>query len=234
MAIGNARRPLDTLGEFFSWRKDKDGRYRECSESYAEAAGVDSPEAIIGKTDFQLAWRKIAHLFVEDDAALLKGIRPSRLFSQEKEISAYGPMDILVSERPVFDRTGQIVGVSGHFQNITGHVLVPANADHSSTITAESLIPAPPHSIENGRLRLCGRFNGLTLTEAETDVLRYYGRGYSSKDIGKFLGKSHRTVEVQCGELRAKLGCSDRREVMQIVVSEGLDLTLFKPRLKPR
>ncbi len=89
MAIGNARRPSDTLGEFFSWQKDKGGRYTQCSESYAEAAGVDSPEAIIGKTDFQLAWRKIAHPFVEDDAALLKGIRPSRLFSQEKEIAAY-------------------------------------------------------------------------------------------------------------------------------------------------
>ena len=43
----------------YVWAKDKSYRYIFCSEKYAEAAGIDSPAQIIGKSDDQLPWRKL-------------------------------------------------------------------------------------------------------------------------------------------------------------------------------
>jgi DNA-binding CsgD family transcriptional regulator len=232
MPSGNSRSPLDTLGEFFSWEKDKNLRYIRCSESYAEAAGLDSPGAIVGKTDFQMPWRKLADLFREGDQAILDGRAPHRIFSQEKEISVYGPLDILVSERPLLNAAGERVGVTGHFQNITGHSLVPNDLGQSQNITRAALIRSSgPHYIKDEQLHLGGKFGNLHLTKIETQVLGWCWQGLTSKQIAIRLAKSHRTVEAQIDQLRKKLQCQSKGDLVQLVISEGLHLILFPPRL---
>ena len=47
---------MDTLPEAIFW-KDRDSVYLGCNQNFAEDAGVGSPGNIVGKTDYDLAWK---------------------------------------------------------------------------------------------------------------------------------------------------------------------------------
>ena len=79
---------LDQL-DLYIWAKDKNYRYIYCNENYAMAAGLDSPEKIIGKSDDQLPWRKFADYFrtqtpeeVVYEVVIGSNLRPSAIFLQ--------------------------------------------------------------------------------------------------------------------------------------------------------
>ena len=58
---------MDNIPQFIFW-KDLDSVYLGCNRNFALAAGVDTPEAIRGKTDYDLAWKKEeADFFVKYD-----------------------------------------------------------------------------------------------------------------------------------------------------------------------
>jgi PAS domain-containing protein len=57
----------------YIWAKDKNYRYIFCNDHYAEAAGLDSPEQIRGKTDDKLPWSKLADFFRVGDYGVLQG-----------------------------------------------------------------------------------------------------------------------------------------------------------------
>ncbi len=53
---------MDTIPQRLFW-KDRNFRYIGCNQVFAEDAGLESPEQIIGRHDFELAWRQTAHLY---------------------------------------------------------------------------------------------------------------------------------------------------------------------------
>ena len=48
---------IDNIPQFVFW-KDTRSVYLGCNRNFARAAGVGEPENIVGKTDFDLAWRR--------------------------------------------------------------------------------------------------------------------------------------------------------------------------------
>ena len=48
---------MDNLQECIFW-KDVNSVYLGCNHKFAEIAGLDSPEQIVGKTDHDLPWKK--------------------------------------------------------------------------------------------------------------------------------------------------------------------------------
>lgn len=61
------------------------------------------------------------------------------------------------------------------------------------------------------------------LSERERDVLRHLIQGYGSKDIGKFLEISPRTVEVHRASVLAKLKARSTSDAIRIGIYGGLD-----------
>lgn len=61
------------------------------------------------------------------------------------------------------------------------------------------------------------------LSERERDVLRHLIQGYSSKDIGKSLEISPRTVEVHRASVLAKLKARSTSDAIRIGIYGGLD-----------
>ena len=53
--------------------KDKNSKYLFCNEATAEAAGLDSPRQIIGKTDYDLFWRQYAEIYRDCDRDVMRG-----------------------------------------------------------------------------------------------------------------------------------------------------------------
>ncbi|MGK7954292.1 MAG: PAS domain-containing protein [Crocosphaera sp.] len=48
---------INTLPQFIFW-KDRNSVYFGCNERFAKVGGLDNPQQIIGKTDYDLAWKK--------------------------------------------------------------------------------------------------------------------------------------------------------------------------------
>jgi DNA-binding NarL/FixJ family response regulator len=63
----------------------------------------------------------------------------------------------------------------------------------------------------------------LSLTERETEVLRYVAKGLSAKQIAEKLSLSHRTVENHVQATFRKLQVANRVELTRYAIEHGLD-----------
>jgi len=98
--------------------KDVDCVYRGCNHNFLEEVGARSLDDVVGKTDYDMPWRTIAHDCQADDHEVLDSGLP-KLQYEVCIPSGHGtPQWLLVSKVPILDR-GRTVGVLGSFDNIT-------------------------------------------------------------------------------------------------------------------
>jgi DNA-binding CsgD family transcriptional regulator/PAS domain-containing protein len=214
------------LPGFYYWEKDKFFRYIDCSESYAQAAGCDSPQAVKGKTDDDMSWRSLADLFRTGDQQIISGKGPPRSNVQEKEIMVDRVADILVNEGPLLDRRGECIGVVGHFADITGIV------GHLAGMTSQELIPKRVANKEEKRTYQLGvEFGNEYLSAIEGEVIKGILNLYSADRIAGLLNITRVAVEFHIQSIKHKLQCVTEGEVIATAIRSGLQLTLFGPHI---
>ncbi len=110
---------MNTIPQHIYW-KDTNSVYLGCNENFAVAAGVESPDDIIGLTDEGLAWR-------EEERARLRSIDQDVIRSGAPQTSvvmtqlrADGKDSwIELSVVPLHDEDGRVIGVLGTYEDIT-------------------------------------------------------------------------------------------------------------------
>jgi len=109
---------LDTVPVRVFW-KDMTGRYLGCNLAVAKAAGLASPEDIVGKTDFDLPWKDQAPAYQKIDLEVIRSGVPQ--LDLETTQTALGGKSILIrgSKAPLRTADGKIIGVLGTFEDIT-------------------------------------------------------------------------------------------------------------------
>ncbi|WP_019508338.1 PAS domain S-box protein [Pleurocapsa sp. PCC 7319] len=109
---------FDTLPQRFFW-KDKNFNYLGCNQLFAQDAGLNSPEEIIGKNDFELSWHKSAHLYRADDEVILAGGTP-KINYEESQIREDGSILILRTNKIALkDKNGRIIGLFGSYEDVS-------------------------------------------------------------------------------------------------------------------
>jgi PAS domain S-box-containing protein len=99
--------------------KDTELRYLGCNAMFARDAGFSSPEDVIGKDDFQMAWREQAELYRADDKRVMTLGQP-KLNYDEPQTTADGSMIWLrTSKVPIRDDKGNVIGILGIYEDIT-------------------------------------------------------------------------------------------------------------------
>lgn len=99
--------------------KDTDLRYLGCNTAFARDAGRNSPEELIGKDDFEMAWREQAELYRADDQRVMDSGQP-KLGYEELQTGPDGRLFWLrTSKVPLHDADGKIVGLLGIYEDIT-------------------------------------------------------------------------------------------------------------------
>src|SRR5690606_29796689 len=69
-ALRSSGKLLQTIIETIPMRifwKDQESRFLGCNTAFAHDAGLESPEEIIGRTDYDLIWEKDADAYRADD-----------------------------------------------------------------------------------------------------------------------------------------------------------------------
>ena len=112
---------LDNIPQQVFW-KDTNLTFLGCNRNWAEAAGWQDPDEVVGKTDFDLLPDpEIARQFREFDRQVLEADKPQLHMIAPKVHSTNGTTTWLdISKIPFHDsETGQVIGILGVIDDIT-------------------------------------------------------------------------------------------------------------------
>lgn len=110
---------MDNSPQAVFW-KDTNSTYFWCNQRFAKDVGIDYPQRVFGKTDFDLGYSKEqAEFFRQVDQRLLQSGNPE-LHSVSQQTRPDGKVVWLETNRvPIFDVNGNIVGILGTYEDIT-------------------------------------------------------------------------------------------------------------------
>ena len=185
--------------------KDTNSKFLFCNEAAAEAAGLDSPSQIIGKTDYDLAWRNQAELYRSGDQNVLHG--KILINVQEPQTQPEKVATILISKTRMCDKKGFVKGIIGHATDITGYSITKNNGHIDS---------------QKNIFYLGQDFSNEYLTKREFEVFKYLLSGKSVEEIALILSRSKKTIQVQIKSIANKLQCSHKSEIIPTAMKYGL------------
>ena len=99
------------------WMKDRDGKFLAVNTKFANSCGLDHPELLIGKTDYDIWPRELAAGYVADDDKVIKSGNPRMV---EEPISDRGDVRWFETfKAAIVDKQGTILGTTGYSRDIT-------------------------------------------------------------------------------------------------------------------
>ena len=121
-ALDRVRHVLVEEPEFIFW-KDRNSVYQGCNERFAKAAGLNSPDEIIGKTDRDFPWTKgETDDYREVDRRVIANDAPEYHII-ESQLQADGRRFwVDTSKVPFYNDEGAVAGVFGVYSDITNRV----------------------------------------------------------------------------------------------------------------
>ncbi|MBD2095180.1 PAS domain-containing protein [Trichocoleus sp. FACHB-591] len=117
---------IDTIPQAIFW-KDHESVYLGCNRSFALDAGLAASEAIVGRTDYELAWKpEEAEFFQSCDRQFIEANQPEYHII-EPQLQADGKQAWLDSSKiPLHNAAGQVVGILGIYEDITERQIADA------------------------------------------------------------------------------------------------------------
>ncbi len=113
------RNVISNVPHYVFW-KDRNSVFLGCNQNLARVAGLRSPEDIIGKTDYDLAWqREEAEFFRHCDREVMDRGEPMLNIEEPQHQADGKDATLLTSKVPLRDRDGQVVGILGIYADIT-------------------------------------------------------------------------------------------------------------------
>lgn len=113
---------LENLPLFIFW-KDTDYVYRGCNRHYATACGLDSPQAIVGKTDYDLPGdKKDADFYRFCDERIVEYDRPEHNIIESRKRADGQRIWLRTNKLPLHDERDRVISILGIAEDITDHI----------------------------------------------------------------------------------------------------------------
>ncbi|BCA95590.1 histidine kinase [Legionella antarctica] len=165
--------------------KDKDGHYMGCNKFVAKMAGYDSPEQMIGKTDYDLCWNAFADEWrlldqkvIEDDSTIVR--------EEKAQLSNGQIITELTFKTPLKNEHGEIIGIIGTSLDITERKEMEA-ALHQSQIALKAANLAKTEFIANMSHDIRTPLTGVV---GMSKLLEDKVQDSSQKQYAQWLGES--------------------------------------------
>lgn len=110
---------IDHVPASIFW-KDRQLVFLGCNQALANQAGFDRPAEMIGKTDYDLPWKKEeADFFRACDRQVMASAQPMLDIEETQQQAGGRQATLLTSKVPLTNRAGDVVGLLGIFTDIT-------------------------------------------------------------------------------------------------------------------
>jgi len=110
---------LSTVPASIFW-KDGNSVFLGANNRFAREAGLQRPEELIGKTDYDLAWtREQADFYRECDRKVMDTGEPMLHIEESQQQADGRKVELLTSKVPLLDAAGQVKGMLGIYMDIT-------------------------------------------------------------------------------------------------------------------
>lgn len=205
---------LDNL-PFFFWLKDAESRFLAVNKVFAKACGRNTPQEIVGLTDFEVWPRKLAEQYVADDHAVMSSRQEKTMEEPVSGGSETGWIETY--KKPVIAEDGTLLGTVGFARDISERRFAEASIrDRNEQLnTIFALSPDGFVSFDaDFRVKFANRaFLRMTSLDEERIV------GMGEKEFGELLANACIPTAQFPGvaSLRqAKLNTRDRRCLIEL------------------
>ncbi len=199
----------------FFYAKDQTGRYLYSNEEFAEFADCDSPEHMKNKRDSELPWKAQAIQLQSIDK---KVISSANFFQEVVDIHhpKHGACQFLTTKKCLYDARNKVIGVIGMSVSLSGQRNFLSK-----------------YYYQDGRLYLGDEFDSKYLTTQEIRVYKTVLMGYSAKEASHLLNISRKTVEYHIEQLRKKINCSNKGELIRKAYEYCFSFMIINHQLAP-
>jgi PAS domain S-box-containing protein len=112
---------INNVPQHIFW-KDVDSVFLGCNKNFAKTVGLNDPEEVVGKTDFDLTDKNKAEHFIEIDKKVILENQPIYGMRELHKNSDGKEVWLNVNKVPLCDEKGKVVGVLGTFEDITSKI----------------------------------------------------------------------------------------------------------------
>ena len=202
--------------------KDRNSVYLGVNERFARDTGVRSPQELIGKSDYDLAWTKEQADFYRECDRRVMDSGEAMLNIEESQQQADGRMiELLTNKVPLLDASGQVSGMLGIYMDITERkqaeitlrksearlqTLFDSAAEFIFVIDPEGMIIQANHYVYTQSGYLAEEVIGANIKDFFTEESRKLcdcnfpmlrERGFNREDIG-FVCKDGHVIQMEC------------------------------------
>lgn len=124
---------IDNIPQFIFW-KDRNSIYLGCNRNFAKAAGLDRVEDIVGKTDYDLAWKQEeSDFFRECDRRVMESNTPQYHIIEPQLHADCKQCWVETNKIPLHDADGNVVGILGTYEDITERQQAQETIEYQAT-----------------------------------------------------------------------------------------------------
>ena len=180
------------------------------NEAHAKVLGYKRVEDALGKTTFDIPCKavELAETFFGHQAEVINLGVSKKLFGIicfSDEVRA-----MVTAKKPLVNPQGAIVGAFIQSFEFTG-----INILNSANLLAQlDLKKRPSGFLNQFEYEVIEEGFCKELTQREFECLFFLMRGKSSKEIGRFMKISNKTVDHHIEHIKTKLGCKTRSEII--------------------
>ena len=110
---------MDNIPQFIFW-KDRNSVYLGCNRSFAQLTGLNHPEEVIGKTDYDLPWRAQQTAYVREcDARVIETDSPEEYLMETQRQVDGQQIWMNTKKIPLHDLSGKVIGILASAEDIT-------------------------------------------------------------------------------------------------------------------
>jgi DNA-binding CsgD family transcriptional regulator len=195
--------------------KNLDSVYQGVNDALLKAVGV-SEEHMLGHTDYECSHNlsKIASKLVRLDHLTMSN--QGKLIDLAIFEDTQGKWSMLLNEKtPIINKEGKVTGL-----NLLGFSI----PEPLFYVILSLIQPCQKKSLFKPQADvylLSGQHSAFKLTPRQHECLFFLVRNKSAKEISEILDLSHRTVEDYLEEIKLKLNCISKSQLIDKAISHG-------------
>lgn len=167
-------------------------------------------------SDYKCAASSLAGQFIERDKAILSGQKSLQSLSWQKSGKANQWVMMIGEKQPILGKDNKIIGISGQFIDVSDmfiksihKLFILSGLDYYASFKRQF------------EFQITTKYENQILGKRHTEILFLLLRGKISKEIALILNLSPRTVESYIEDMKIKLKCSSRSELLDAGINMG-------------